>query len=157
VRDLRVLCDAVVRWKAKVHVKDRSGLTYLTLDWENQYPDGAIVDVSVQSFKDHFSRFSSLIKNGLRFRLARRGLPPVYAHRHARYHDPLDAVVEQWRRQVEMVASYAYQDRLGAEASPADRRTETRKIIHSVAGMTIGEGANGYPASRAEADFGERD
>lgn len=137
-------------------MRDRSGLTYLTLDGENQYPDGAIVDVSVQSFKDHFSRFSSLIKNGLRFRLARRGLPPVYAHRHARYHDPLDAVVEKWRRQVEMVAMYFYQNRLAADANPADRRSEMKRIIHSVARIAIGEGANGYPVSRAEADFDER-
>ena len=62
---------------------------------------GGFVTVSAQFFKDHFSRCSSLIRDGVAFRLTLRGSNQVvYARRHTSYKDPLDAVIDEWRENI---------------------------------------------------------
>jgi hypothetical protein len=105
------ICRDAIRDKSRVYVTDRAGQRYLTLDPKERYLGDPIIDVSAQFFKDNFSRFSSLIKDGLSFRLSHRGSKPViYARRHTQYRDPLDHVIEQWREQVAEAASIKKQE-----------------------------------------------
>ena len=110
-RNFLSICRDAFRDKAKVYVKDRAGEFYLTLDPIKRHLDDPIIDVSAQEFKDNFSRFSSLIKDGLCFRLSYRvSKVVIYARRHTRYSDPLDYVIEQWREKVAEAASTKQQE-----------------------------------------------
>lgn len=105
------ICREAIANNTRVFVKDRAGEFYLTLDPEKRYLTDPVIDVSAQDFKDHFSRFSSLIKDGLCFRLSVRGAKKrIYARRHTRYADPLDHVLDEWREQVAKAASVKQQE-----------------------------------------------
>ncbi len=100
------ICRNAIRDESRVYVKDRAGQPYLTLDPKKRHLGDPIIDVSATFFKENFSRFSSLIKDGLSFRLSGRGPKPViYARRHTQYRDPLYHVIEQWREKVAEAAS----------------------------------------------------
>jgi hypothetical protein len=93
----RDICNDVTREKKRAYVKDRQGKYVVTLDPVERNLRHPVLDVSVQRFKDQFSRFCALVRIGACFRLTRRGnAGSVYARRHTDYHDPLDAMVERW-------------------------------------------------------------
>jgi hypothetical protein len=144
------ICRDAIHDKTKVYVSDRAGQFYLTLDPVKRYLEEPIIDVSAQFFKDNFSRFSSLIKDGLCFRLSHRGSKAViYARRHTKHRDPLDHVIEQWREQV--AASTKQQEEqllLAIKAISRQNETQTeaieaiseriRQIMQGMARLAIG-------------------
>lgn len=100
-RDFLPICRRVLEEEEKAYVHDKAGRRYLTLDGVERNLPSPVVDVSAQFFKDNFSRMSSLVKDGLCFRLTlRRSNRPLYARRHTGYSDPVDAVIEAWRERV---------------------------------------------------------
>ncbi len=99
------ICREAIERDQRVYVQDRSGTSFLTLDPQRRHLREPIVDVSAQQFKDHIARFSSLIKDGLCFRLRlRRTNQFIYARRNTRYRDPLDSVIDEWREGVATAA-----------------------------------------------------
>lgn len=90
------LCRRVIEAGAKVYVKDKGGFNYLTLAPQIKADAGApLVEVSAQRFKDNFSRFSYLIKDGFCFKLRLKGEERVvYARAHSSYRDPLSDVIQ---------------------------------------------------------------
>jgi hypothetical protein len=96
------LCaEAVNDGEKRVYVRNSRNRSFLTLDPRPPYLQEPVVPVSMQFFKDNFARFSSVVKNGVCFKLTRRGgAEPIYARRHTRYRDPLDDVLDQWREKL---------------------------------------------------------
>nr|WP_281721899.1 hypothetical protein [Nitrosomonas nitrosa] len=92
-------CRHVIAVGEFVCVQDQSGDAFLTLT--PRPVKGPTVTVSAQFFKDNFSRCSSLIRDGLAFRLTLRSSNQVlYARRHTAYRDPLDHVIDEWRESI---------------------------------------------------------
>ncbi len=100
-RDFLTVCRGAIQNEERAYVKDKADKAYLTLDPELRHHSGPVLDIRAQFFKDNFSRCSSLVKDGLCFRLTLRGTNQcVYARRHTKYSDPCDTVIENWRSQV---------------------------------------------------------
>jgi hypothetical protein len=92
-------CRHAINTGEYVCVLDSPSQAFLTLT--PRTVKGEFVTVSAQFFKDNFSRCSSLIRDGVAFRLTLRGLKEViYARRHTSYNDPLDAVIDRWREKI---------------------------------------------------------
>jgi hypothetical protein len=101
-RDFLTICRRAIKNGERIYVKDKSGSTYLTIDPVDRHLLRPPVQVSAQFFKNNFSRCSSLIKDGLCFRLSLRGnKQTVFARRHTKYSDPCDIVIEKWLNQLE--------------------------------------------------------
>jgi hypothetical protein len=92
-------CRHVSETKEVVCVTDQSGVAFLTL---TVHPvKGALVTRSAQFFKDHFARCSSLIRDGIAFKLTNRSsTEAIYAGRHGSYNDPVDPVIDEWRENI---------------------------------------------------------
>jgi hypothetical protein len=89
-------CRLVAETEQFVCVTDQSGKAFLTLT--ARLVKTGFVTVSAQFFKDNFARCSSLIRDGVAFRLTlRKTNRMVYARRHTSYTDPLDPVINEWR------------------------------------------------------------
>ena len=89
------LCRRVIETGAKVYVKDKGGFNYLTLSPTIKADAVPLVEVSAQRFKDNFSRFSYLIKDGFCFKLRLKAESRVvYARAHSSYRDPLSDVIQ---------------------------------------------------------------
>lgn len=100
-RDFLTVCRRAIQNRERAYVTDRAGERYLTLDPERRSLSGPVLEMTAQFFKDHFSRCSSLIKDGLCFHLTIRGVDQgLFARRHTRYTDPCDTVIDNWLRQV---------------------------------------------------------
>ena len=122
-RDFLTVCREAIQSGERAYVKDKSDRPYLTLDPEQRHLSGPVLDISAQFFKDNFSRCSSLIKDGLSFRLTLRGSNnSIFARRHTKYSDPCDAVIANWQQRV---ADHAL-----ARKQEADLMTEIRRIKH---------------------------
>jgi hypothetical protein len=145
---LLAVCQAAVDEKRRVYVRDRSGACFMTLDPERRCPDGPVVDVGLQFFKDNFSRVSSLVKDGVCFRVIRReSSRPVYARRHDSYRDPLDWVIGKWRERVVAAMIAVRREELigwittmsaGDERRADALRRDIRGFMRSLARMAIG-------------------
>jgi len=92
-------CRDVITNKQFVCIKDHSNKPFLTL---TVHPvKGVAVTVTAQFFKDNFARCTSLIRDGIVFRLKLRNSKEVlYARRHTSYKDPVDAVIDEWRESI---------------------------------------------------------
>jgi hypothetical protein len=120
----------------------------MTLDPENRYLKGPVVGVGIQFFRDNFSRFSSLVRDGLCFRITRRGSKkPIYARRHTKYRDPLDGVIERWRERVVATALAERQEErlhrieelsLGGANRVEELQQEIQRLSKGLARMAIG-------------------
>lgn len=103
-RDFIRLCRLVATDHEKVYVKDKSGTVFLTLAPTPARCAKPILEVSVQSFRENFSRYCSLVKTGYAFRVSSKRGAEVFARRHTSYVDPLEHVMAAWRRSIfEMV------------------------------------------------------
>lgn len=92
-------CRHVIDTGEYVCVQDKSETAYLTLT--TRKVKDVFVTESAQFFKDNFARCSSLIRDGVAFRLTLRGSNSVvYARRHTSYIDPVDNVIEKWRESI---------------------------------------------------------
>ena len=90
------LCRQVIATREKLYVKDKSGFTFLTIAPTIRRDAIPLVEVSAQRFKDDFSRFCYLVKDGFSFRLRLKGTSEVaYVRGHSSYKDPLSDVVQQ--------------------------------------------------------------
>ncbi|MFZ1964138.1 MAG: hypothetical protein WAU78_11860 [Roseiarcus sp.] len=157
--NLLAVCQEAVEAKRRVYVRDRSGACYMTLDPVNRRPKGPVVDVGVQFFKDNFSRVSSLVRDGVCFRvIRRRSSRPIYARRHSGYRDPLDWVIEKWRERVVAAMITARREELiewitvmsgGDERRAEALRRDIRGFMRALAGMAIGKWS-----SDSEDEFG---
>jgi hypothetical protein len=146
--NLLAVCQEAVEAKRRVYVRDRSGACFMTLDPVNRRPGGPVVDVGIQFFKDNFSRVSSLVKDGVCFRVIRRGSSrPIYARRHSGYRDPLDWVIEKWRERVVTAMITARREELiqwimvmssGDERRAEALRREIRGLLRGLARLAIG-------------------
>ena len=149
-----VLCRHAIDTGEFVCVQDQSDDAFLTLT--TRPIKGAFVTVSAQFFKDNFSRCSSLIRDGVAFRLTLRGSNQVvYARRHTAYKDPVDSVIDKWRESIVEAAMAdagesaiarltrewaAFVQRQGAR-SEEDRETARnhyQAVIRGIARMAIG-------------------
>jgi hypothetical protein len=158
--NLLAVCQEAVEARRRVYVRDRSGACFMTLDPVNRRT-GPVVDVGVQFFKDNFSRVSSLVKDGVCFRVIRRGSSrPIYARRHSGYRDPLDWVIEKWRERVVTALIAARREELirwitemssGDERRAEALRREIRGLLRGLAGMAIGQ----VPAEASELSDGD--
>jgi len=148
-RNFLSICREAIRHEARVYVKDRAGQFYLTLDPKKRHLGDPIIEVRAQLFKDNFSRFSSLIKDGLCFRLSHRGSKAViYARRHTGYSDPLDHLIEQWRERVAEASSTKRQEEklllaikaldIRGDGHSEDVLRELRRLAHGIARLAIG-------------------
>lgn len=105
------LCRRVVDTPTKLYVKDKAGEVYLTLAPTIKAGTLPLVEVSAQRFKDEFSRFSILVKNGYCFKLRLRGRPEVlYARAHTSYKNPLSDVVLEGFKQLSTFDPLSGQD-----------------------------------------------
>ncbi len=94
-------CRQVLDEERLFYVADADGVPFMALDFEERHLHGPLVDISVQFFKDNFSRCSSAIRDGVCFRLTLKGRNSgVIARRHTQYKDPLDDVFAQWQEKV---------------------------------------------------------
>lgn len=89
------LCRRAIRSGERIYVKDKGGYSYLTLSAKKPKNTLPSVEVSAQRFKDNFSRFSYLIKDGFTFKLRLKGETDlVFARAHSKYRDPLKDVID---------------------------------------------------------------
>ena len=123
-------------------------MPYLTLAPTDGNVIKPVVDVQAQLFRDHFSRFSSLIRDGLSFRLRMRASNEfVYARQHTGYQDPLMHVIEEWRTRVAEEAMAREWTRLSKdlkrlESNADELQHELKSIMRRVARLAIGRGAS---------------
>lgn len=103
-RDFFKICRDVVASSEKAYVKDKAGVLFMTLAPSARRAAEPVVDVTAQTFRDNFSRFCSLVKDGLSFKITTKSGDALYARRHTSYIDPLDAVIVRWRRAIVAVA-----------------------------------------------------
>ena len=137
-----------------VCVQDQSGDAFLTLTLRPV--KGAFVTVSAQFFKDNFSRCSSLIRDGVVFRLTLRGLKQVvYARRHTAYKDPVDSVIDKWRESIveaamadadesaiarlaREFAAFAQRQGVRSEEDRETTRNQYQALLRGITRMAIG-------------------
>lgn len=95
-------CREVLDKSTPVHIKDIDGTAFMVLDYKERRTNGSpLVDISAQFFKDNFSRCTSLVRDGVCFRLTLRGRnAAVIARRHTEYVDPMDEILAIWREKV---------------------------------------------------------
>jgi hypothetical protein len=92
-------CRYVLKKKEYVCVTDQTGRAFLTLT-VNPVKGVSVIE-SAQFFKDNFARCSSLIRDGIVFRLTIRDSNNfIYARRHTSYTDPVDSVIDAWRESI---------------------------------------------------------
>lgn len=143
------VCRHAIQTGKRAYIKDKAEKSYLTLDPERRHLSGPVLDMSAQFFKDNFARCSSLVKDGLCFRLTLKGInQSVFARRHAKYADPCDTVIEQWRAQVASDALARQQESdLMRVISRVERQGDSLqeeileaigKLRHGIARLTIG-------------------
>jgi hypothetical protein len=147
-------CRHVVETQEFVCVKDQSGEAFLTLS--ARPVKGGFATVSAQFFKDNFARCSSLIRDGVAFRLTLRGSNQVvYARRHTSYKDPVDFVIDEWRESIvkaampnadesaisQLARDFATFASRQGERSDEDRevaRDRYQALVRSITRMAIG-------------------
>jgi hypothetical protein len=101
-KNFLTICRRAIQTGQRAYVKDKSEKRYLTIDPEARHLSDPVLDMSAQFFKDNFGRCSSLIKDGLCFRLTLRGVnESIFARRHTAYSDPCDPVIANWQSQIE--------------------------------------------------------
>jgi hypothetical protein len=163
---LDICKDLALDGDKRAYVEDRHGDLVVALDPIKRNLTGPVLDVSIQLFKNEFSRFCTLVRIGACFRLTRRGgIPHVYARRHTSYRDPLDHVVERWLegyverkvgRLAEAVEKLGDRDaRRDSDMARLDRDVEevkareetTRKAIARVAAGHYPPFKNGLPTA----------
>lgn len=141
-RNFLTVCRSAIRDGNRAYVKDRADKPYLTLDPDRRHLSGPVLDLSAQFFKDNFARCSSLIKDGLCFRLTLRGgNQSIYARRHTRYTDACDAVIENWRSQVAGDALAQQQEAdLMAVIRRVERRSDTahEEVLAAISKLKLG-------------------
>ena len=97
-RDFIPICRRVSRDGKREYVRDKAGECYLTFDHKERKGTGPSVPVGAQFFRENFSRFSSLLRVGLSFRVTTtRPSCVVFVRRHTDYDAPLDGIVAAWR------------------------------------------------------------
>jgi hypothetical protein len=149
-----VHCRHVIETGEFVCVQDQSDDAFLTLTLRPV--KGASVTVSAQFFKDNFSRCSSLIRDGIAFRLTLRGSKQVvYARRHTAYKDPVDFVIDQWRESIveaamadadesaitrlaREFAAHAQRQDVRSEEDRETTRNQYQKLIRGITRLAIG-------------------
>jgi hypothetical protein len=141
-RNFLTVCRRAIQDGKRVYVADKAGKSYLTLDPDRRHLSGPVLDLSAQFFKDNFARCSSLVKDGLCFRLTLRGInQSIYARRHTKYTDACDAVIENWQSQV---AGQALVQQQEAELMAVFRRFEHRsdtkheEVLAAFSKLTLG-------------------
>lgn len=88
-RDFLTVCRRAIQNRERAYVSDKAGKRYLTLDPERRHLSGPVLEMTAQFYKNNFSRCSSLVKDGLCFRLTLRGVDQsIFVRRHTEYTDP---------------------------------------------------------------------
>lgn len=90
------LCRDVCESGQRIYVRDKAGISYLTLAPTSKDEQPPPIAVPAQRFKSHFSRFSYLVKDGATFKVQLRNDQFVFARRHTKYRDPLQDIIDQW-------------------------------------------------------------
>jgi hypothetical protein len=135
------VCRRAINDGSRAYVKDKANKPYLTLDPDRRHLSGPVLDLSAQFFKDNFARCSSLIKDGLCFRLTLRGSKNIYARRHTKYTDACDIVIENWRNKVADDALAKKQEAdLLAVIRNVERRSDTthEELLAAIAKLKLG-------------------
>jgi hypothetical protein len=141
--DLFKICRDVRNDERIACVKDKAGQRFMTLCPTSKSIRGPIVDVTVTRFKAEFSKFSTLVRLGLTFRVSMK-TGEVFVRKHTSYVDPLQDVLVSWQNQVINLAlkeSEAGDVRralhgLGTTQEVIGERVE--KLIQGVARLSIG-------------------
>jgi hypothetical protein len=94
-------------------VKDPSGRIVFTLDPLAQESSDEIANATYSFFAKHFLQLSFCLRMGLCLRLSKRGTPPfIYARSYAKYRDPLDGVIKQWRGSIAKVTLSRHREQM---------------------------------------------
>ena len=146
-KSLLKICRRVMSTEEPVYVKDKTGGPFMTLTASQKKLQRPIVGVRAQFFKNKFARFAGLVRIGLCFelKLKNSGKRKVFARAHTSYKDPLEHVIEDWRKAAVKTMTTDQLDQILAKIDSNDRDSSLQeikemfeKLMQGVARIAIG-------------------